>query len=59
MKSDESHPLKVGIGGLGAIGLPVARWLAGGWPGLALAAVSARDRPAPDSAWTPPISRRR
>lgn len=45
MNSCDRRPLTVGIGGLGAIGLPVARWLAGGWPGLALAAVSARDRP--------------
>jgi aspartate dehydrogenase len=37
--------LRVGIGGLGAIGLPVARRLAAGLPGLALAALSARDRP--------------
>jgi len=36
--------LEVGIGGLGAIGLPVARWLAGRPPGLTLAAVSARDQ---------------
>ena len=36
--------LTVGIGGLGAIGLPVARWLAGRPPGLALAAISARDQ---------------
>ncbi|MGE5203254.1 MAG: aspartate dehydrogenase [Acidobacteriota bacterium] len=35
--------LDVGIGGLGAIGLPVARWLAGRPPGLRLAAVCARD----------------
>ena len=37
--------LRVGLGGLGAIGLPVARRLAAGLPGLALAAVSARDLP--------------
>jgi aspartate dehydrogenase len=36
---------RVGVGGLGAIGLPVARRLAGGLPGLTLAAVSARDLP--------------
>ncbi|HXZ01879.1 MAG TPA: aspartate dehydrogenase [Stellaceae bacterium] len=35
--------LRVGLGGLGAIGLPVARRLAAGLPGLTLAAVSARD----------------
>lgn len=44
MASDRSGTLGVGIGGLGAIGLPVARWLAGGPPGLRLAAISARDR---------------
>jgi aspartate dehydrogenase len=38
------NELEVGIGGLGAIGLPVARWLAGRPPGLTLAAVSARDQ---------------
>lgn len=38
-------PLKLGIGGLGAIGLAVARKIdAGAVPGLALAAVSARDQ---------------
>ncbi len=36
--------LKVGIAGLGAIGLPVCRALDSGITGLALAAVSARDR---------------
>jgi aspartate dehydrogenase len=36
--------LGVGIGGLGTIGLPVARWLATGPPGLRLVAVSARNR---------------
>lgn len=36
--------LRVGIGGLGTIGLPVARWLAAGPPGLNLVAVSARNR---------------
>ncbi len=37
-------PLTVGIGGLGAIGLEVARALDKGIPGLELVAVSARDR---------------
>ncbi len=37
-------PLTVAIGGLGAIGLPVARALDGGIHGLKLVAVSARDR---------------
>ncbi len=37
-------PLKVGIAGLGAIGLPVARALDAGITGLTLAAVSVRDR---------------
>jgi len=44
MTSDRSGTLSVGIGGLGAIGLPVARWLASRPPGLRLAAISARDR---------------
>ena len=44
MRSRRKRTLKVGIGGLGAIGLPVARWLASKPPGLRLAAVSARDR---------------
>jgi len=35
--------LSVGIGGLGAIGLPVARRLVAGLPGLSLTAVAARD----------------
>ena len=43
MTSSDSSPLRVGIGGLGAIGLAVARKLDAGIPGLALAAVSARD----------------
>ena len=34
--------LRVGVGGLGAIGWPVVRRLAQGMPGLALAAVAAR-----------------
>ncbi len=37
-------PLRVAIGGLGAIGLAVARALDSGIPGLELVAVSARDR---------------
>ena len=41
MRSGE--PLRVGIAGLGAIGLPVARRLDAGIDGLALSAVSARD----------------
>src|SRR5256885_8361745 len=36
--------LKVGIGGLGTIGAPVARWLAGAPQGLRLVAISARNR---------------
>lgn len=43
MSSAADKPLRVGLGGLGAIGLPVARRLAAGLPGLALVAVSARD----------------
>ena len=41
---DAQKILGVGIGGLGAIGLPVARWLASGPHGLRLLAVSARNR---------------
>jgi aspartate dehydrogenase len=43
MAIEPERKLTVGIGGLGAIGLPVARWLAAGQRGLELAAVSARD----------------
>lgn len=39
-----TRELRVGIGGLGAIGLPVARALDRGIPGLVLAAVSAADK---------------
>lgn len=38
------HPLKVGIAGLGAIGMPVARWLDAGVDGLTLAGVAAGDK---------------
>ena len=41
MGIETERKLKVAIGGLGGIGLPVARWLAAGQPGLELAAVSA------------------
>ena len=40
---DEQRTLRVAIAGLGAVGLEVARRLERGIPGLALAAVSARD----------------
>jgi aspartate dehydrogenase len=43
MTSPADKTLRVALGGLGAIGLPVARRLAAGLPGLSLAAVSARD----------------
>jgi aspartate dehydrogenase len=43
-QSAAQQSLKVGLAGLGAVGLEVARRLADGIPGLALAAVSARDR---------------
>ena len=39
-------PLKIGIGGLGAIGLALARRLDEGFEGLTLTAVSARDKDA-------------
>jgi aspartate dehydrogenase len=44
--TDTSQTLRVAIGGLGAIGLAVARRLDEGLPGLELVAVSARDREA-------------
>jgi len=44
MSGSKKQPLRVGIGGLGTIGWPVAQWLdgegAGGGDGLVLAAVS-------------------
>ncbi|MFQ5775522.1 MAG: aspartate dehydrogenase [Kiloniellaceae bacterium] len=40
----DASPLRVAVGGLGAIGMPVARRLDEGLPGLELVAVSARDR---------------
>ena len=43
MPSDPRSPLTVAVGGLGAIGRPVATRLDTGIPGLRLAAVSARD----------------
>jgi aspartate dehydrogenase len=43
MTAHADKPLAVALGGLGAIGLPVARRLAAGIPGLVLAAVTARD----------------
>ncbi len=52
MTGPDKQPLRVGIAGLGTVGLPVARWLDGNAPGnapgnadsLVLAAVSAADR---------------
>src|SRR5437868_11201745 len=44
VSTEAGQVLKVGIGGLGTIGAPVARWLAGAPPGLRLVAVSARNR---------------
>ncbi len=38
------HPLRVGLAGLGSIGIQVARLLDGGIPGLELAAVAAADQ---------------
>ncbi len=46
MQNVPDHPLKVSVAGLGAVGLPLARWLDQGQPRLALHAVSARDRAA-------------
>jgi len=42
-KDVAKEPLKVGIAGLGAVGLEVARRIEAGIPGLALTAVSVRD----------------
>jgi len=44
MRNPETHGLRVGVGGLGAIGSAVARRLDEGLPGLRLAAAAARDR---------------
>jgi aspartate dehydrogenase len=44
VSTDAQKTLGVGIGGLGTIGLPVARWLTDGPHGLSLVAVSARNR---------------
>ena len=46
MNAQLKSPLKVGIGGLGAIGLALARRLDKGIDGLTLTAVSARDKDA-------------
>ncbi len=43
MASSDGKSLRVGLAGLGAVGMAVARRLAAGVPGLSLAAVSARD----------------
>lgn len=43
MHTSKSKRLRVGLGGLGAVGLPVARRLEAGISGLMLAAVSVRD----------------
>ena len=39
-----TNTINVGIAGLGAIGMPVARWLDAGITGLRLAGVSAGDK---------------
>ena len=44
--TESSQALRVAVGGLGAIGLAVARRLDEGLPGQELVAVSARDREA-------------
>lgn len=44
MQNVPCRPLRVAVAGLGAVGLPLARWLDAGQPRLALHAVSARDR---------------
>ena len=45
MPAAADKTLRVGLGGLGAIGLPLARRLTQGLPGLELAALAARDLP--------------
>jgi aspartate dehydrogenase len=45
MAAHADKTLRVALAGLGAIGLPLARRLAHGLPGLALAALAARDLP--------------
>jgi len=60
MESSEKARLRVGVGGLGAIGMPVARWLDSGVPGLVLSAVSAGDKARAadrlsDFNWPPPV----
>src|SRR5215510_2159310 len=42
-KPSNQQPLRVGLAGLGAVGLEVAKRLIAGVPGLALAAVAVRD----------------
>ena len=44
MTAPDDGALRVGIGGLGTIGLPVAKWLDSGVEGLTLTAVSAADK---------------
>ena len=41
--TEKKPPLRVGLAGLGAVGLEVARRLIAGVPGLTLAAVAVRD----------------
>ena len=43
MSVPNKPPLRVGLAGLGAVGLEVARRLIAGVPGLTLAAVAVRD----------------
>lgn len=42
-RNSTSRPLRVGLAGLGAVGLPVARHLLAGVEGLSLAAIAVRD----------------
>ncbi len=44
MTASDDGALRVGIGGLGTVGLPVAKWLDRGVEGLTLTAVSAADK---------------
>ena len=43
MSTANKPPLRIGLAGLGAVGLEVARRLIAGVPGLTLAAVAVRD----------------
>ena len=43
MKERNNTNLRVGLGGLGAVGMPIAKWLNKGVEGLELVAISANN----------------